>query len=126
MCTILMYHFQGAVTPSKRVMYHPCTIEYGKLRKKKERKVSPFLSKKVPVSLVFLFPEVALEETCEGLAVPCLVAGHFMDGVMDGVEIQLLGALGEGGLASGGAVAPDGAECLGTLIFYGFWDDLSR
>ena len=75
---------------------------------------------------VFLFPEVPLEETCEGLSMPGLVAGHFMDGVVDGVEIQLLGALGEGGLTGGGAVVPDGAECLGTLIFYGFWDDLSR
>ena len=47
-----------------------------------------------------------------------LVAGHFMHGVMDGVQVQRLGALGQVGLAGGGAVAPDGAECLGTLIFY--------
>ena len=54
--------------------------------------------------------------------VPC----HLMHGVVDGVQVQSLGALGQVGLAGGGAVAPDGAECLGTLIFYGFWDDLSR
>ena len=33
-----------------------------------------------------------------------LVASHFVDGVVDGVETQLLGALGQGGLAGGGAV----------------------
>ena len=42
-----------------------------------------FLSKKSLFVWVFLFPEVALEESCEGLAVSCLVAGHFVDGVVD-------------------------------------------
>ena len=32
------------------------------------------------------------------------VAGHFMHGVVDGVEVELLGELGELGLAGGGAV----------------------
>ena len=36
---------------------------------------------------------------------PRLVAGYFMHGVMDGVEVELLGELGELGFASGGAVA---------------------
>ena len=54
--------------------------------------------------------------------IPC----HFMHAVMDRVVAEFLGELGQFGLALGGAVAPDGAECLGTLIFYGFWDDLSR
>ena len=64
----------------------------------------PLSPKKSLFIWVLLLPEVALEETCEGLAVSCLVAGHFVDGVMNGVEIQFLGALGEGGLAGGGAV----------------------
>ena len=45
---------------------------------------------------------------------------------MDRVQVQGLGALGQVGLALGRAVAPDGAEGLISLIFYGFWDDLSR
>ena len=46
-------------------------------RKRRERNHS-FLSEKVPVRLRFLFPEVALEEAGEGLAVPGFVAGHLI------------------------------------------------
>ena len=71
---------------------------------KEEEKGFILSLQKAPVCLVFLFPEIPLEQTCEGFAVSGLVAGHFVDGVVDGVEAQLLGALGKGGLAGGGAV----------------------
>ena len=49
-------------------------------------------------------PEIPLQQACESLAMPGFVAGHFMHGVMDGVQAQLLGLLGQVGLALGGAV----------------------
>ena len=39
------------------------------------------------------FAEVAVEQALEGLAVTGFVAGHFMNGVMNGVEVRLLRAL---------------------------------
>ena len=39
--------------------------------------------------------EVALQETLKGLAVAGLVAGHLVHGVVDGVQVQLLGLLGQ-------------------------------
>ena len=50
------------------------------------------------------FAEVAFKQTLEGLAVTGFVAGHFMNGVMNGVEVRLLRALREIGLAFGSAV----------------------
>ena len=73
-----------------------------------------------------LLPEIPLQQPRKRLAVTGFVAGHLMHGVVDGVQVQSLCALGQVGLALGGAVAPDGAEDLISLIFYGFWDDLSR
>ena len=49
--------------------------------------------------LVVFLAEVALQQALESLAVAGLVAGHLMDGVVDGVKIQRLGALGKIGLA---------------------------
>ena len=43
------------------------------------------------ILLDFLLAEVALEQAFESLAVAGLVAGHFVHGVMDGVQTQLLG-----------------------------------
>ena len=48
--------------------------------------------------------EVPLQQTLEGLAVTGLVAGHFMNGIMDGIEPQLLGLFGQLELAGGSAV----------------------
>ena len=39
-----------------------------------------------------LLPEVAVQQTLKGLAVAGLVAGHLVDGVVDGVQVVLLGA----------------------------------
>ena len=50
-----------------------------------------------------LLPEVAVQQALEGLAVAGLVAGHFMDGVVDGVQIVLLGQLRQLELAGGRA-----------------------
>ena len=55
--------------------------------------------------MVELLAEVALQQAFESLAVAGLVAGHFMHGVVDGVEIQLLGLLGQVELTGGRAVA---------------------
>ena len=51
---------------------------------------------------ISLLAEVAVQQTLEGLAVAGFVAGHFMDGVVDGVEVQLLGLLGQIHLAGTG------------------------
>ena len=58
-----------------------------------------------PPILIVLLAEVALQQAFESLAVSGFVAGHFMHGVVDGVEVQLLCELGELGLAGGRAVA---------------------
>ena len=47
--------------------------------------------------------EIPLQKALEGAAVTGLVAGHFMDGVMDGIEAILLRAGGQLNLACGGA-----------------------
>ena len=52
----------------------------GKEAKRKRKGPKPLSPKKSLFVLVFLFPEVALEEASEGLAVSCFVAGHFVDG----------------------------------------------
>ena len=48
--------------------------------------------------------EVALEQTGEGFSMSRLIASHFMHGVVDGVQVQLLGQLGQFELAGGRAV----------------------
>ena len=53
---------------------------------------------------ISLLAEVAVQQALEGLAVAGFVAGHFMDGVVDGVQIVLLGQLGQLELAGSGAV----------------------
>ena len=55
--------------------------------------------------LMILLAEVALQQAFESLAVAGLIAGHFMHGVVDGVQVQLLGTLGQIELALGCAVA---------------------
>ena len=55
--------------------------------------------------LIDLLAEVALQQAFKGFSMSGFVAGHFMHGVVDGVEVQLLCELGELGLAGGGAVA---------------------
>ena len=64
-----------------------------------------------------LLPEIPLQQACESLAVPRFVAADFMHDVMDGVEVQRLGLLGQVGAALGGAVFGVGAEALISLIF---------
>ena len=70
----------------------------------KEREpVSRFPLKKC-LFIRFGLTEVTLQQALESLAVAGLVAGHLMDGVVDGVQVQLLGLLGQLKLAHGGAV----------------------
>ena len=54
-------------------------------------------------SVYSILLEVAVKKALERAAVSCFVLGHFVDGVVDGVEVVLLGALGEVELALGGA-----------------------
>ena len=49
--------------------------------------------------LRFQSAEVTLQQTFEGLAVAGLVAGHLVHGVVDGVQVELLGLLGQVKLA---------------------------
>ena len=51
------------------------------------------------ILLDFLLAEVALQQAFESLAVAGFVAGHLMHGVVDGVQVQLLGHLGQVELA---------------------------
>ena len=51
-----------------------------------------------------LLAEVALEQAFESLAMAGLVTSHLMHGVVDGVQVQGLGQLGQFELAGGGAV----------------------
>ena len=48
--------------------------------------------------------EVALQQALQCLTVAGLVAGHFMHGVVNGVQTLLLGHLGQLHLSGGGAV----------------------
>ena len=48
--------------------------------------------------IALLLPEIPLEQASKRLAVTGLVAGHLMHGVVDGVQVQGLGALGQVGL----------------------------
>ena len=52
-----------------------------------------------------LLGEVALQQAFKSLAMAGFIAGHFVDGVVDSVEVQLLCQLGKLGLACGGTVA---------------------
>ena len=53
-----------------------------------------------------------------------LVAGHFMHSVVDGVEVQLLGELGQLGLACGGAVF--GFDAHLEVLLGGVGQDLTQ
>ena len=55
--------------------------------------------------MVELLAEVALQQAFESLSMSRLVAGHLMHGVMDGIQVQLLGQLRQLELAAGRAVA---------------------
>ena len=66
-------------------------------------KTGPLRSR--PHHIRFLLAEVALQQAFERLAVAGLVAGHLMHGVVNGVEVELLGLLGQLKLAGGGAVS---------------------
>ena len=52
----------------------------------------------------FLLPEIPFQQPSERLSVPGFIPCHFMHGVMNSVQVQGLGALGQVGLAGGGAV----------------------
>ena len=52
------------------------------------------------------------------------VAGHLVDGVVDGVQVECLGALGQVGLAGGGAVL--GLDPHLQVLFGGVGDDLTQ
>ena len=71
-----------------------------------------------------LLAEVALEQSGEGTAVTGLVAGHLVDGVMDGVQVELLGQLGQLGLAGGGAVL--GLDAHLEVLLGGVGHDLAE
>ena len=61
---------------------------------KEREQVSPFPLKKC-LFMRFGLAKVTLQQALEGLAVTGLVAGHLVDGVVDGVQVQLLGLLGQ-------------------------------
>ena len=58
----------------------------------------PIPSQNVP-NMDFFLAEVPLQQALESLAMSGLVASHLVNGVVDGVQVQSLGALGQVGLA---------------------------
>ena len=70
---------------------------------KRGEQVSPFPSKSAEIVVKILL-EIPLQQALECLAVTGLVPGHLVNGVMDSVQAQLLGLLGNGHLAGSGAV----------------------
>ena len=70
---------------------------------KRGEQVFLFPSKSAEIR-VFCLLEIPLQQTLECLTVPGLVTGHLVHSVVDGVQTQLLGLLGDGHLAGGGAV----------------------
>ena len=52
----------------------------------------------------FELAKISLQKTCECLAVTGLIAGHLMNRVMDGIQIQGLCSLGQISLAGGRAI----------------------
>ena len=79
------------------------------MHEKRERCSNASLPRK-PRAAGISLSEIPLQQSLKALSVPGFVPGHFVDGVMDGVQAQLLGLLGQVGAALGGAVAPDGAR----------------
>ena len=75
----------------------------------------------------FLF-EVSLQQTLQSLAVASFVASHLVDGVVDGVEVESLGFLGQLGLAGGGAVFGGNAhfEVLLGAVGHNFTEKLGK
>ena len=65
-----------------------------KMKMKREGTGFPIPSQKVLI-MDFQLAEVALQQALESLAMPRLVAGHLVDGVVDGVQVELLGLLGQ-------------------------------
>ena len=61
---------------------------------KEREQVSPFPLKKC-LFMRFQLAEVALQQALESLAVARFVPGHLMHGVVDGIEVELLGLLGQ-------------------------------
>ena len=90
---------------------------------KRGKQVSPFPSKSVEI-VTKILAEVPLQQALERLAVSRFVASHFMHGVMDGVEAQFLGLLGNLHLAGGSAVLGLNAHLQVLLGAVG--DDLAQ
>ncbi len=76
----------------------------GHRKTQKEREPVPRSPLKKCLFIRFGLAEVTLQQAFESLAVTGLVAGHLMHGVVDGIEIVLLGELGQLELAGGSAV----------------------
>ena len=72
--------------------------------------VPPYFLGNFPVFNAILL-EVTLQQALQCLAVSGLVAGHLMDGVVDGIQTVLLGADGQVGLALGGTELAVNAPC---------------
>ena len=70
----------------------------------------------------FLLSEIPLQQPLERLAVTGFVAGHLVHGVVDGIQIQRLGLLGQLGLPGS---EHRGRERLYLLVFYGIQAVLS-
>ena len=60
-------------------------------------------SEVIPLLVRYGLLEISFQQAFEGLAVTGLVAGHFLDGVVVGIQAGLLGAGGQIELAGGGA-----------------------
>ena len=72
---------------------------------------------KQALSSVRLLPEIPLEQPRKSLAVTGFVAGHLVNRIMDGVQVQGLGALGQIGLLHRKSNLSKVVKCLISHIF---------
>ena len=95
-----------------------------KARKKRE----PPFYRTVPANpctcLLFLLAEVPFQQSFERAAMSRFILCHFVHGIVDGVEVQGLGLLGELELAGGGAVF--GFHADAEVLGGGGGDDLAQ
>ena len=107
----------------KREKYHK-NIHNEPAQAQKEREpVSRFPLEKC-FFIRFGLAEVTLQQTLQSLAVTGLVASHLVDGVVDGVQIQSLGLLGQLELAGGSTVL--GLDAHLQVLLGGVGHDLAQ
>ena len=85
------------------LLCHLSPLRHRRDRQKRGEGISLSSFKKPVLARFCLLAEVAVQQTLKSLAVAGLVAGHLVDGVVDGIQVVLLGQLSQLELAGGRA-----------------------